>query len=98
MLCKGRQGVQCTLVNPCCFLLACIKTFRHDWISLWLVIFIERLILFSFHSESFRHLFYVMDLCICTLLPPNCCSICVQNVNRMNVTHDKCVLFKVQYV
>lgn len=48
MLCKGRQGVQCTLVNPCCFLLVCIKTFRHDWINLWLVIFIEKLILFHF--------------------------------------------------
>lgn len=25
MLCKGRRGVQCALVNPCCFLLICIK-------------------------------------------------------------------------
>lgn len=27
MLCKGRQGVQCALVNPCYFLLVCIKRF-----------------------------------------------------------------------
>lgn len=53
MLCKGRQGVQCTLVNPRRFLLVCIKTFRHDWINLWLVIFIAKLILFHFIQKVF---------------------------------------------
>jgi len=96
MPCKGRQGVQCTLVNPRCFLLVCIKTFRHDWINLWLVIFIDKKTYsVSFHSEGFQRLFYVMDLCVCmhivaSKLLLHMCAECEQNECH---TWYKCVFY-----
>ena len=82
MPCKGRQGVQCTLVNPRCFLLVCIKTFRHDWINLWLVIFIEKENVFCF--ISFRR-FSAFVLCdgLVRMYAHCCLQIAAPYVRRM---------------